>query len=71
MGKRKASTRIPFVVRQRKDMVTNLEKCCSLRGQRSCAFLISFNRYALYVATTVVALQRLVRSHRVERNESS
>ena len=28
MRKRKASTRTPFVVKQRKDMVTDLEKCC-------------------------------------------
>ena len=27
--KRKASTRTPFVVKQRKEMVTNLEKCCT------------------------------------------
>jgi len=28
MIKRKASNRTPFVVKQRKSMVTDLEKCC-------------------------------------------
>jgi len=30
MGKRNASTRTPFVVKQRKDVVTDLEKCCTI-----------------------------------------
>ena len=28
--KRKASTRTPFVVKKRKEMVTDLEKCCTI-----------------------------------------
>jgi len=30
MRKRKASTRTAFVVKQRNDMVTDLEKCCDV-----------------------------------------